>query len=201
MSGTPRPRAIVPLAIAFEGALLVLALGVGRLVGVPALETLRLSAGGLAWGLVATLPLLGALWWFMRSRWAPLVKIRREMDRAVSALFAGCSVAQLGLVALAAGVGEEVLFRGLLQPGIAGVAGTTTGLLVASVVFGLCHLVTPAYAVLAALLGGYLGWLAIAADNLLAPITAHAAYDFIALLYWRRTRRAPSAADGSVPLD
>ena len=190
MTGASTARSTVLLAIAFEGALLVLALVVGRLVGVPALASVQLDWAGPIWGLVATAPLLGALWWFATSPWAPLARIRGEIDRAVTTLFAGASVPQLALIALAAGVGEEVLFRGLLQPGIAGVAGTAVGLLAASVLFGLCHLVTPAYAVIAALLGAYLGWLAIATGNLLAPITTHAAYDFIALLYWTRRPRA-----------
>ena len=36
---------------------------------------------------------------------------------------------------------------------------------------------------LAGLIGIYLGWLLAATDNLLVPIVAHAAYDFLALVY------------------
>jgi uncharacterized protein len=53
----------------------------------------------------------------------------------------------------------------------------------ASMVFGLLHAVTITYAVLAALVGAYLGWLALATDSLVGPIIAHSLYDFLALVY------------------
>jgi membrane protease YdiL (CAAX protease family) len=66
------------------------------------------------------------------------------------------------------------------------------------VLFGLLHPITPTYAVLAALMGAYLGGVWLASGNLLVPIVAHALYDFIALAYLlapppgaRGVRRAP----------
>ena len=53
----------------------------------------------------------------------------------------------------------------------------------ASLLFGIAHAITPAYLVLAALIGEYLGGLWLWTGNLLAPIIAHAGYDFIALWY------------------
>ena len=58
--------------------------------------------------------------------------------------------------------------------------------------FGLLHPITRAYAVIAALLGAYLGGLWLAGGNLLTPIVAHALYDFVALVYLLRLRRAQS---------
>ena len=43
-------------------------------------------------------------------------------------------------------------------------------------------------AVLGFVSGVYFGWLAVAADDLLAPIIAHAVYDFAALAYLTRRR-------------
>jgi membrane protease YdiL (CAAX protease family) len=48
------------------------------------------------------------------------------------------------------------------------------------------HLVTKTYAVIATLIGAYLGVLWLATENLLAPITTHAVYDFVALVYFLR---------------
>ena len=76
------------------------------------------------------------------------------------------------------------------------------GLLAASVLFGLAHPITPAYAVLAAMIGVYLGWLWLAFDkNLLVPITAHALYDFLALIYLVRTRGRRPDPTPSHPLE
>src|SRR5262249_54526611 len=62
-------------------------------------------------------------------------------------------------------------------------AGPWLGLAAASVLFGLLHAVTPTYAVLATLMGGYLGGLWMATGNILAPIIVHALYDFVVLYY------------------
>jgi membrane protease YdiL (CAAX protease family) len=88
---------------------------------------------------------------------------------------------------------EELLFRGVFQAGLEQFSGSTWFALAAgSLIFGLAHPITPAYVALAGLIGAYLGWLWIATDNLLPPIVAHGAYDFVALVYL--LRRNSSAA-------
>ena len=54
-----------------------------------------------------------------------------------------------------------------------------------AILFGLLHAVNAAYAVLATLMGLYLGWLWMATGNLAVPIVAHAVYDFLALVFSR----------------
>ena len=102
------------------------------------------------------------------------------------------------LISLFAGAGEEMLFRGLIQAGLdewmTGPAGAWIALAVASLLFGLAHMVSATYAVVAALIGAYLGALLIATDNLLAPIVAHGLYDFVALIYLVR-----DADEGRLP--
>jgi hypothetical protein len=56
--------------------------------------------------------------------------------------------------------------------------------------FGLAHFISLMYAVLAALIGLYLGILFIAFDNLAVPVIVHALYDFVALTYLVRMRSA-----------
>ena len=53
----------------------------------------------------------------------------------------------------------------------------------ASLLFGVCHWLNTTYAILAVLAGVYFGLLLIADGNILTPIVAHAAYDFLALVY------------------
>ena len=69
----------------------------------------------------------------------------------------------------------------------------TVGLIGASLLFGLAHLLTTSYAVVTALAGLYLGGLFLATDNLLAPIVTHAVYDFLALVYLVRRHRTAGA--------
>ncbi len=87
-------------------------------------------------------------------------------------------------------------------------AGAWTGLAVASVVFGLLHAVTPTYAVLAALIGVYLGGLWQVTGNILTPIVTHALYDFLLLVYllagpgrsiWERRASPNEPPEGAGP--
>ena len=84
---------------------------------------------------------------------------------------------------LAAGFGEEMLFRGVLQWELASRFGDTVALGITSIVFGLLHAVTPLYAIFAALASIYFGWLYQSAGNLAIPIVTHAIYDVGALLW------------------
>ncbi len=119
-------------------------------------------------------------------------------------MFRGVSVPEFALISLLAGLGEEVLFRGLLQGGLAEVlndrltpaAASGWALVVASLVFGLMHPITRLYAILCFAVGIYLGCLWIATDNLLAPIVTHAVYDFVALVYLTRDSRKRRAGGG-----
>jgi membrane protease YdiL (CAAX protease family) len=68
---------------------------------------------------------------------------------------------------------------------------------VTSVVFGLAHLITPLYGVLAALVSVYLGWLFLEYENLVVPMVTHAMYDFVALVYLAR----PAMRKGKVRMN
>ena len=52
---------------------------------------------------------------------------------------------------------------------------------ISATLFGLAHFLSATYAVIAALVGAYLGWLHLVSGNLLVPIVAHAVYDLVAL--------------------
>jgi len=93
--------------------------------------------------------------------------------------------AALAALAIMAGIGEELLFRGVLQGGLENPLGTWWALLIASLLFGLAHALTPAYFVLATLMGVYLGLIYVWTSNLLIVIVIHALYDWLALLYYR----------------
>jgi membrane protease YdiL (CAAX protease family) len=123
------------------------------------------------------------MWWLSAVRWEPIARIRHEIDGTIVPLFERASVLHIALLSAVAGIGEEALFRGVIQGAVAARSYAVAGLVVASVLFGLAHLVTRTYAVLAGLIGAYLGMLLLVFDNLLVPIVVHAVYDFVALWY------------------
>jgi membrane protease YdiL (CAAX protease family) len=187
MDFEPTTRRIVWLAAAFEGGLALLALGLGWLPGVQApLPKIHWIARDAAWGVVACLPLLVVF--FICVRWpvGPLVRIKQLSEEFIREWFASCSVLQLGLISLLAGIGEEMLFRGVIQDTLSAWINPLAGIVLASLLFGLMHPITPFYVVLAALMGAFLGWIFIVTDNLLPAIITHGLYDFLALTYLTR---------------
>ena len=179
-------------ACAFEGALLLLAAVIAYFAGQPLLSDLHWSATDFLLGLGASVPLYVLFWWGLRSSFGPLADIRQVLAK-IRPLFESWSLAQLGTISVIAGLCEEMLFRSVIQGALAAFAGPVLGLIAASVLFGLAHLVTIAYGIIAAVIGSYLGLLWIFGENLLIPIVTHAVYDFAALVYLLRSRRSWSA--------
>ena len=180
------PDGIVLFAIAFEGALVLVALALGWLFGINPFAQMTADFAAVANGLFATAPLLLVLWWGLQQRSGAIGRVTGQAARMSHQFFANASLAELMLVALAAGFGEEALFRGFLQPLFAHVGGDIVGLVLASIAFGLAHAMSREYAIVAGVIGLYLGWLYLATGNLMVPIVTHAAYDLVALLWLRR---------------
>jgi len=83
--------------------------------------------------------------------------------------------------ALAPGVAEELLCRGLLQRGLQARYGAVTAILLASLFFGALHL-DPIYSLLAAVLGLYLGSIAYLAGSVRPSIACHVVNNAVAVV-------------------
>lgn len=179
-------RQVLWLGILCEGGLAAMAWGLGWLLGHLPWDTLHWQARDALLGVAASLPML--LVFLLMLRWpiGPLGRIKQFSEEVIRPLFASCTVLDLAVISLLAGVGEEMLFRGVLQADFSQRWGLWTGIVAASLLFGALHPITPAYVVLAAGLGVYLGWLWVATGNLLVVIVAHAFYDFLALVFLLR---------------
>lgn len=176
-------RQFLNLAALAEGGCFVLALGLGWLADIDPLGTIRWTWTAVLWGVAATAPMLLLFEVIRRVPVRALQEIERLLVEMIGPSLAACTVPDLIMLAAAAGVCEEALFRGLLQPWIGG-GSFWWGLILSNVIFGIAHLITPLYGVLAMLIGVYLGllWHYTQPPNLLAPIVAHGLYDFVAFL-------------------
>lgn len=172
-----------------EGALLVVALVAGWAVGINPLAAATTDPVAVLAGLLAVVPMLGLLWWGLRHPQNPLGKATDQARQFVEQFFAGVGPAGFLLVSALAGLCEEALFRGLFQVLITEHGGAVVGLFAASILFGLAHAVSLAYAVAATIIGVYLGLLFLITGSLTAPIVCHGVYDFIALLWLSRVSR------------
>ncbi|MEO1998024.1 MAG: CPBP family intramembrane glutamic endopeptidase [Planctomycetaceae bacterium] len=196
------------LAAVVEAGLLVLAFLVGWCVGIDPLQDVHLSFEGLAWGLAATLPLFALFILAMQLDWAPLRRVRKLLVELLGPSLVLCKWYDLVLLAVLAGVCEELLFRGFLQPWSIGLAaqvrglgdGWIAGVVLTSTLFGLAHWVTPTYGLTVVVMGVYLGLLPQCSDtpNVLIPMITHALYDYLAFLFVvRLVRQQQSQRGGS----
>jgi membrane protease YdiL (CAAX protease family) len=123
-------------------------------------------AGGLA---AANLGLLER----RAGMWGPM---RAAVDEVLIPTFAGLSRWQIVALSVAAGIGEELFFRGFLQP--------LGGMVAASLAFGAAHVA---------------GARMVATGGIVASMTAHACYDVLAFNYLSaQARRRSSATESAV---
>lgn len=178
------------MAVLVEGAIGLVAVGLAGLFGISLRDQFGSSKSdlldGVLTGFAATLPMLAMYWWLTVSKLPLLVELRQTVLRMVRELFPNARIPELATIAVLAGVGEELLFRGVIQTAIAHWTTPAFGLAAGSLIFGGLHALSRLYFVLATLIGLYLGWLLLEYEDLTVPIIAHAAYDFIALTYLTR---------------
>lgn len=182
------PVEMLVFASVFEGALLLVAYLMGWFADIDPLETATSELSAVLVGLLAVIPLLALLWWGVQNPYSRVGTVTRQASDFVSQYLGGTSVAGFAFISLLAGLGEEALFRGVLQVLIGKYSNVWIGLIAASALFGLAHAVSRAYAVVAGIIGAYLGLLYLYTGNIVAPIVCHAAYDFIALVCLSRFR-------------
>ena len=112
-----------------------------------------------------------------------------QLNQAVGPM----TIPQLLVLSLTAGIGEEFLFRGLIQGWFLSYYSSPSfvqaipGILVSSLLFGIAHPLTRSYIVIASCMGVLFALVYWWTRDLLACILAHAFYDAMILTYWRWT--------------
>jgi len=203
------PRKFAVSATVFELGLGVVALAVGALLRFDPLATLPSTSdvssivSGILIGLAATAPMLVALY-VIGERPGVLEDVKELVQEQLVPHFSRLTIFEIALISVAAGIGEEILFRGLIQNGLAAWIGPPLGLaaalILASLAFGCSHWLSSTYAAVGTLVGMYLGALLIVSDQLLAPMVTHAVYDFVAIIYLVR-KRPPQSRRPAGPTD
>ena len=193
-----KPRSVFLWGIILEGMLVIIAILVSYLYdGKPLLNPIRFDLEGLGMGIAATLPMV-AYFAFSLSRFgrniAALKKIYELLRDMLSRAIIEMPTWQIIALGMSAGIGEECLFRGVLQRVFEGwmpelntiLTPQVNAILITGFIFGLLHAFTPAYFILATAISIYLGFLANYTGNLLPPILAHGLYDVVVLLLLKR---------------
>lgn len=111
----------------------------------------------------------------------PFASSLRDTCRELLPIFGNFSIPKMIILSLAAGLGEEFLFRGFLQEWLIGNFSVEIGIAVAAVFFGLLHFASVSYFLLTTLLGAAMGLAYHLSGSLLLVITWHACYDFLAI--------------------
>jgi len=171
---------LLVLALLVEGVALIVALVLARLWGIPLTPLSKHILRDILIGTAAAV-IPFALFVFSlseKARAVPIIRsVRKTITGDIRTLFASSTVVDIFLISLLAGLAEEALFRGVIQ--------VKWGIIAASILFGLVHSVTPAYILLATVIGFYIGLLYHVFQSLLIPIQLHCIYDFAALIYLR----------------
>lgn len=197
LANDPKPvRNLMRLAIVVEGGLGALAILLGWLgvcdINQPLENVLSSTVlqSALIWGLLATIPLLGFLLMILKSRLGVFCELRMTVKRDLAPFFQDWTWQGFLVLAIMAGLFEELLFRWALQGGLGiwlgGGAGTVWAAVLIGLLFGLCHMVSLTYGWVTAVIGIYLGLIMIWSGTWLAPAFAHAFYDFVALIAIQR---------------
>lgn len=168
----------------FESSLIAVAIFLGWMAGINPFAFLVFSERAIVFGLVGTLPLFLA---FLAIRSLPLAAIQKITTLLLASIVPYLYQrhwTDLLVLAVIAGVAEELLFRGVIQPWMENSWGAGIGLIGSSILFGLLHAITPLYALLATSVSIYLGCsLDYGGErNLLTPIVIHSAYDYLVFL-------------------
>ncbi len=165
------------------------------ITGASATATLTESdlADPLTWlgAALVTLPMFTLLYLERGSRFARLRELWELSGDLLGPVVARVTFAELVVVSLFAGIGEELLFRGLLQSWL-GTYGLLVALVVPNLLFGVLHWVSRDYAVCAFCIGLYFSCLLHFADsvNLVTLMIAHSLYDLVALTCLAREVRS-----------
>lgn len=170
-----RLHQVLPSAI----AVVVLGWGLTFLIDVNWTPLGRFGWASLLYGVIAGILFYVGVFFFSCQGWF-YTKAMRKLMHSLHGLFSQFSWPAIIVVSILAGVGEELLFRGVLQTWLISVVDPFWGIVLASMVFGLLHYLTKIYVVVTFAIGLLFGALFYYSNSLLLVMLAHTVYDICA---------------------
>ena len=190
-------------AIIFEGAMALIGAALALFCGLdlwkafhtPDLLTL-INQFGLGVGFAAGMGLFFTALDYIP--WRQLKQVSQKTKEAVVATMKNVTRFNRFLVCLLAGIGEEILFRGFIFVaifefwpwGLEYNLNIFAAIIISSILFGLGHYVTLLYFIITGLLGAAFCLVFLWTGSLIAPVVAHALYDFYAIELALREKEA-----------
>jgi len=176
------PENFFKTAFYFESALIIVAIILGWIADINPFEFMVLNETVILNGIMGTLPLCLIFFALDRLELESFLRIRKVLHDTLGASLDKAHWTDLLVLASIAGLSEEILFRGVIQPWCENSWGLVAGLLVSSLIFGLVHAVTFVYFLMAFSISCYLGLYLDyeSTRNLVTPIIIHSLYDFFA---------------------
>ncbi len=173
----PRDK-LLSLAFVFEGIAVIAALLLASYFEIHLFPLTMNPLRDILNGTLGAVPPL-ALFLFTvskRGKNIPLLgSLRKTVFTELKPIFSDARFLDLVIISLLAGFAEELLFRGIIQ--------VRFGIIPASILFGLVHFISPAYAIITMIMGFYIGIFFHVYGTLLIPIQLHFIYDLGALVY------------------
>ncbi|MCA9007354.1 MAG: CPBP family intramembrane metalloprotease [Planctomycetaceae bacterium] len=164
--------------------IIVIAFGVGWGLDVSPLANLSWNWTDLLIGVLAALPLYLFFFWTAKLPIKGFQQIQQFLLEELGPRVEHGKVWELFILCIFIGLGEEMLFRGVLQSW-ATQYGLIVAIIITNILFGVLHSITRLYVIVATLMGVYMSLLLIlfTPQNLLIPVTTHTVYDFMCFLY------------------
>lgn len=135
-------------------------------------------AAGLSIGVVAFMAVL-----LLSKSQTNLGEALRKRVDATSSVLGSLSIPAILVLSVAAGVFEELLFRGVLQSWLSQSLHYSIGIGLSAIIFGLLHFGSTATFLFTSLYGLTFGVAYHLTESLVFVMIWHAAYDFVALLF------------------
>jgi len=189
--GYSRDR-ILAMAFLIEGGALGAALVLARYFEIPLVPLSDSIVKDILLGTIGALPPF-VFFLFSLSEKAEKIRLigalRKKIITEIKDIFDTMHLSDVIIISLLAGIGEELLFRGVVQ--------AKYGIVAASIIFGLMHSVSFAYVIVTIVMGFYIGVIYSAGGSLLIPIQLHFIYDLAALVYLKYVIKRQGEAGGS----
>jgi uncharacterized protein len=180
-------------AMLFQASLIPLALILAWLLGLPLLAQMAFTPLLLLQVIVGSAFIFACYLLLLPFGFAWAKELESKVRQMLASLFRGRSFHWALPLSILAGVGEELLFRGVIQMVLTDWLNPPIAILITAVLFGLAHAISRAYFIMATLMGLYMGLIFLWSGNLLLPILIHALYDWLAISYYLKWRRPETA--------